>query len=78
MARTIAEIPAIKAVNGIKNRSASGRIAAVRQKWLGMEFQVRALKTPQTANIKEPRRIRAKAAATRIRASGRLKLGGKL
>jgi hypothetical protein len=43
-----------------------------------MELQVRALKTPQTANIKEPRRIRAKAAVTRIRASGRLKLGGKL
>jgi hypothetical protein len=78
MARTIAEIPAIKAVKGIKNSIARGRIAAVRQKWLGMELQVRALKTPQTANINDPRRIRASAAATRIRASGTLKLGGKL
>jgi hypothetical protein len=78
IARTIAEIPAIKAVNGNRKRSTKGRIAAARQKWLGIASQVRTLNTPQSANNEEPSRIRDKAAATRIIASRTLRLGVKL
>jgi hypothetical protein len=74
----MAAIPAIKAANGIKKRKARGRIEAARQKSLGIAAQARALKTPQTANNNEPERILAKAPPTLTRASGRLKLGGKL
>ena len=45
---------------------------------LGTAAQTRALKTPQRANNNDPRRIRAKAAATRTKASGILKSGAKL
>jgi hypothetical protein len=77
-ARTSVEMPAIKAVSGIRKRRTSGRIAAARQKWLGMEAQAQALKTPQNANNVEPRRIRARAAVTRIIASGKVRSGPKL